>query len=248
MLFGRKKQKLPALYTDAERAALEAHITKYFGKIDTVIRDGDSPDISVDIAVISPTSERNFFTLVTIGMGAYRMGTPSKASKYGISLDYAELIICLPPNWNMQSILAGAIHDEQWYWPTKLLKDTARIPLNDSILIDQGSFFSAKRPYANNTNLCGVLATAPECDFDYNPDEDKYSDVCVMPSGKEVNLYQLVPLYRNEIEFLNKYTDTVNDEETRFFDYLYSRGAFENSGLSMIVDINRKSIIDYIDK
>jgi len=250
MLFSRKKQRLPAFYTDVERTALEAHITKYFGNIAAVIHDIDSSDINVDIAVIAPTSERNFFTLVTIGMGAYRMERPREMSKFEIIPEYAELLICLPPDWDMQGILKGATHDKNCYWPVRLLRDTAHIPAQDNILIDQGSFFSTERPYADNTKLCGVLAAGPDNVFDeVSWDTEKHFDVCVMPGGKEVNFFQLVPLYRDEIEYLSLHAGTSNEEEAIFYDYLYTRGTvtLENAVFSMIVDITRKSIMDYID-
>ena len=165
MLFGRKKQKLPALYTDAERAALEAHISKHFGAITAVIRDRDSVDISVDIAVISPTYERNFFTLVTMGLGAYCMNVPKKKKKYAYEFERTELMICLPPDWDMKDVLTRTAPDKKWYWPVKLLKDTAHLPIRDNILLDL-SLHSAERPYADGVKFCGVLLSEIDEIFD----------------------------------------------------------------------------------
>ena len=35
-----------------------------------------SPDIHVDIYIIEPTRKRNYYTLITSGMGAHRMNVP----------------------------------------------------------------------------------------------------------------------------------------------------------------------------
>lgn len=60
-----------------EMDALEAHIDKYFGKSKNVFHEIASPDIHVDIYIIEPTRKRNYYTLITSGMGAHRMnGSP----------------------------------------------------------------------------------------------------------------------------------------------------------------------------
>ena len=38
---------------------------------------------------------------------------------------YAEMMICLPPDWNMDQ---RAWNDERHYWPIRLLKTLARLP------------------------------------------------------------------------------------------------------------------------
>lgn len=99
MFFKKKKKKLPApeLYTEAEINALEAHIQHYFGEYDNVFHEIISPDIHVDIAIINPTKERNYYTLITMGMGAHRMNVPPEMSEH--MLERAELVICLPTDW-----------------------------------------------------------------------------------------------------------------------------------------------------
>lgn len=47
-----------------------------------------SPDIHIDVAIIEPTPERNYYTLVTMGMGAHRMSVP--LSLEGENFDRAE--------------------------------------------------------------------------------------------------------------------------------------------------------------
>ena len=60
----------PELYTEEEMSAVEQQIKKTFGEFDHVFHELVSPDIHVDICVVPPSEERDYYTLVTMGMGA----------------------------------------------------------------------------------------------------------------------------------------------------------------------------------
>ena len=61
---------VPEVYTEEEMEAVEGHIQQYFGKFENVFHELSSPDIHVDICVVPPSEERDYYTLVTMGMGA----------------------------------------------------------------------------------------------------------------------------------------------------------------------------------
>ena len=67
---------VPEVYTEEEMEAIEGHIQQYFGEFENVFHELSSPDIHVDICVVPPSKERNYYTLVTMGMGAHRMNVP----------------------------------------------------------------------------------------------------------------------------------------------------------------------------
>ena len=48
--------------------------------------------------------------------------------------------------------------------------------------------------FAENTKLCAAILTPPQGTEDG-------SEVCTLPSGEEVNFYQVLPLYRDELEY-----------------------------------------------
>ena len=75
------------------------------------------PDIHVDICVVPPSEERDYCTLVTMGMGAHRMNVPEELAEY--KLERAELAIALPADWKLDQ---ESMKDEKWYWPIRLLK------------------------------------------------------------------------------------------------------------------------------
>ena len=62
-------------------------------------------------------------------------------------------------------------------------------------------------PFAENTALCGALLVGPQ-DIVWNGGE-----VCTLPSGEEVNFYQVIPLYQEELEYkLEHDADTLIEQ------------------------------------
>ena len=114
----------PEVYTEEEMEAVEGHIEQYFGKFENVFHELVSPDIHVDICVVPPSEERDYCTLVTMGMGAHRMNVPEELAEY--KLERAELAIALPADWKLDQ---ESMKDEKWYWPIRLLKSLARLPI-----------------------------------------------------------------------------------------------------------------------
>ena len=71
-----EKPGIPEVYTEDEMETVEGHIQQYFGKFENVFHELASPDIHVDICVVPPSEERDYYTLVTMGIGAHRMNVP----------------------------------------------------------------------------------------------------------------------------------------------------------------------------
>ena len=67
---------VPEMYTEQEMNAVEKHIQTYFGEFENIWHELISPDIHVDICIIPPTKEKDYYTLVTMGMGAHEMNVP----------------------------------------------------------------------------------------------------------------------------------------------------------------------------
>lgn len=115
----------PALYSPDELERLDNHIEKYFGKATTVVHEFFSEDIHVDVSIIPPHEEHNYYTLVTTGMGAFSMKIPSEYQEDGLP-SRIELMMCLPPEWNPES------KESQENWPVELLRYLARFPIIES--------------------------------------------------------------------------------------------------------------------
>jgi len=179
----------PEVYTEEEMEAVEEHIEQYFGKFENVFHELVSPDIHVDICVVPPSEERDYCTLVTMGMGAHRMNVPEELAEY--KLERAELAIALPADWKLDQ---ESMKDEKWYWPIRLLKSLARLPINCDSWLGHGHTVENREPFAENTKLCTATLIDPQGTEDG-------SEVCTLPGGEEVNFYQVIPLYADELDY-----------------------------------------------
>lgn len=176
----------PEVYDEEEVEALDAHIEKYFGESENVFHEIVSPDIHVDIYVIEPTPARNFYTLITVGMGAHLMDVPEELDEY--KLKRAEMVIYLPADWDIYN------GDEEYYWPLRWLKILARLPIKHDTWLGWGHTVPNGGPFADNTLLSGVMLINPE-------DVEEGAAICELPNGEEVNFYQVIPVYEEEMNY-----------------------------------------------
>lgn len=173
-------------YDENELDFLENHIIKYFGEFTEVFHEMVSPDIHVDIAIIPPDDKRNFYTLLTMGMGAYKMSVPDGLKEY--RLERTELMVTLPADWEIKN------SEEKWYWPIRWMKILARFPINENTWLGWGHTIPNGEAFSENTELSGILLLNP-----YTKDEK--ADSLTLPNGEIVNFYQMFPLYQEEMEF-----------------------------------------------
>ncbi len=204
------------IYSPEDISILETYIEKSFGKFDNVLHEIVSPDIHVDICIINPTPERDFYTLVTMGMGAHSMNTPPELKDQ----NRAELCIYLPSDWKIND------SDEQWYWPLRWLKILARLPMNNDTWLGHYHTIPSGDVLADNTSLCGFILE--EADF-----ANGESSLCKLENDDIVNFYALIPLYEEEMSY-----KVDNNGET-----LMER-LEELEDFSLVVDIHRESAVD----
>ena len=184
-----RKNSEPEVYSEDEMSAIEQHIKNTFGEFENVFHELVSPDIHVDICVVPPSEERDYCTLVTMGMGAHRMNVPEELAEY--KLERAELAIALPADRKLDQ---ESMKDERWYWPIRLLKGLARFPIECETWLGCGHTMDNEEPFAGNTKLCASILIEPQ-------NAEDGSEVCVLPGGEEVNFYQVIPLYEDELNY-----------------------------------------------
>ncbi|MDU4961620.1 MAG: DUF2185 domain-containing protein [Sporomusaceae bacterium] len=176
--------QLPLLYSEAELDAIEQHVARHFGEYQNVFHEIVSPDLHIDLLILEPRPGHDFYTLITMGAGAYRMEVPAGYS----GPKRAEFLISLPKDWDIHS------KEERFYWPLRWLKILARFSLTNATWLGWGHTVPAGEAVAENTLLSSVLLTAP----DYFG-EDSIS--AALPSGEAVAFWQLVPLYEEELQY-----------------------------------------------
>lgn len=188
MSFFRRKKKEKELhlevYTDEELEGLDAYISDTFGSIDNVFHEIVSLDIHLDIGIIQPTNERNYYTLVTMGMGAHKMDIPPQLEGF---FGYAELMLVLPADWKIEDT------SEEWYWPIRLLKSLARLPINSKTWLGFGHTIDNQEAFANTTKLSSSMLISP-----FSIEEN---GTFVDLSNKRVHFYQIIPLYNEEVNY-----------------------------------------------
>lgn len=201
---GDNKSIAPEMYSEDEIDIIEKHIEHYYGNFEFVFHEKVSPDIHVDICLIPPSEECNWYTLVTMGMGAHLMNVPNQLKEE--QLERAELVICLPEYWKLDK---EHLKDEKWYWPIRLLKELARFPGENNTWLGWGHTVSYDGPLSYTTELCASILINPPCG-------NVGGNTCTLPDGEKVNFYQVIPLYRDELEYklkngTQKLLDKMND-------------------------------------
>lgn len=206
------------LYSEQEINELEAYIDVNFGKCEQVFHELLSPDIHVDIAIIPPHDENNFYRLVTMGMGAHSMNVPAALDTY--KLNHAELMIDLPADWKIQD------NDENNYWPIRWLKILARLPIESNTWLGYGHTIAAGQNHetlSENNKFEGVGLICAE---DINGEEA----VLKMKNKKHIHFYRMIPLYGAEMDYKQQCEDIAP---------LLKR--FDTADRNHVVNINRKN-------
>ncbi len=220
-----KKQEEPArqmpqyLYEESELDELDSFIVDMFGDYKNVFHEIVSPDIHLDVCIVDPTDEDPYYKLVTMGAGTYKMQIPEQWQKY--DLDYAEYVIYLPKDWNLNS------SEETDYWPIRVLKDTARLPIWYNTWLCYGHTTQSDEEgstYASNTDFNSVVLKFAE---------NKNGDIrLIMSSGKVINFYEIIPLYPEELKY------KMDNDADALFEKLEEKGIQYR-----VLDINRKNAL-----
>lgn len=213
----KKQESNMYLYTEKELDLYEKYIEEQFGDYNEVFHEIVSPDIHLDIIIIPPTASNNYYKLITMGMGAYKMNVPKEFKQY--QLERAELVLYLPPTWNIKS------NREEDYWPIRQLKILARLPIQYDTWLGYGHTVSSDQEnsfYASNTKFCSMMLLNA-----LNKDYDQL-DFKMETKGK-INFYQLFPLYKEELDLKQ------NSDANTLLDL------FDDEDIVPIVNIDRKN-------
>lgn len=188
--------------------------------------------VHIDIHIIKPTEERNFYTLVTTGMSYRPMTIPDSFPEEAKALNYAELVICLPPDWPLDQALStetqkvGEQQSEEYYWPIRMLKYFARFPHEYDTWLWQGHTIpngNPPEPVATNATFTGTILAFPIL-FSEEAHTLKIDD------SKTIHFLSLIPLY----------TEEMNLKLKKGADALYERLGKE--GITELLDIQRKNV------
>lgn len=212
-----KKETPRYLYSERELNKVSDYIERQYGEYDEVFHELVSPDVHLDVVIVPPTEEQPYYKLVTMGAGAYKMDIPREFRKW--KLERAEYVIFLPEDWDIKS------DKEEDYWPIRMLKDVARLPIDTDSWLSVGHTVTMNEdssPVASNTlfNSCVLFHS-------FGKNKQVVEALKIGLFGDEVNFWQIFPLYQEELEY--KFKHPVDDLIELLKD------------VPMVVDINRKN-------
>lgn len=198
---------------------IEEHVQLHIGEADTVFHEIISDLIHVDVHCINPTPERNYYTLFTTGMSYLPMKTPDELESHA----YAELLICLPPDW---PISQEAFQNPNHYWPVRWLKMLARFPHDYETWLGWGHTMpngDPPEPLSEETEMSGIILLPP-----IEADEQFFT--LEMDDGRILRFYAIVPLYQEELDFkLDHGSDALLEK-------------FDEYGINEIIDLGRRNV------
>lgn len=173
------------------------HFREIFpNKKSTVFHEIVSDIIHVDIHIMEPDEDDQYWVLFSTGMSDLPMTLPAEVPADEVPLyQYAEVMMLLPADWKLDE---DSLKDENYYWPIRLMKTMARFPHQYRTWLGYGHTVpnTAKyKPYAPNTGLNSVI-------FDQLKKE---ISIFQAADGTQINIYLLLPLYKQETKYKLKH-------------------------------------------
>ena len=189
---------------DLYDAEIGAHIERTLAPIDGVLHDMTPGPLRVHVYHVAASAERPFQLLITSGMSSLPMTFPD--GDYA-ELRRAELLIMLPPEWNVQA------QDDASTWPMQWLKILARLPHEQHTWLGYGHTITFSED---------ATATLPGTPFNsllLLPPRTLPEDFVRLQTadGENVHFYALLPLY--PAEFALKERDGLEALLARFDEY-----------------------------
>jgi hypothetical protein len=216
----REREFEPAFGDTENIELISAHITKHIAEPTFVFHEFVSDLVHLDVHVIVPTPERNYYTLVTSGMSDRPMTPPAEYAEQS----YAELMLCLPPDWPLSE---EGSEDLEVQWPVELLKHLARMPHEYETWFAESHTVPntpAFEHYTPNTKFCAVTFATPKT----APAEFAQLKVA---DDKTIHFLAVIPLYLAEIKLALK-----KGSEPLF-------GLLETNQVTELLDLKRKSLV-----
>ena len=178
----------------------------------------ESEIIHRDIFFIKATDDRPYHILLSCGMSALPMKIPDDIE----SSDRVEIMILLPKEWNLEY---ESFSDEKNYWPIRIMKEIMIAPHKYESWFGFGHTFAHddNEEFAEGIGFNSImLASSMEL-------SEEFTQI-VIENSKVIDIYTLIPLYNEELEFKKKNGANALLER------------FDNFGIEEIVKVGRKNV------
>jgi len=171
---------------------IDSHLDEFFDKSDdiTVLDEIKSEIIHSDIYIIKANNDRPFNILLSCGMSALPMNVPDDID----ASQHAEVMMLLPKDWNLNY---DSFKDERNYWPFRILKELTKLPHENETWLGYGHTYDNEEEFAKGIGFCSViLLNSMELSQDFTQIELE---------DKVVEIFSVIPLYKEEVEYKKKY-------------------------------------------
>lgn len=182
---------------------IQAHIDKVYpckDKEPFVYHEIVSDIVHIDVNIIPPDGDRDYYVLWTSGMSDLPMTLPD--GDYDKSEgERAELLMYLPGDWQLGGVGEDAAKmSDEYYWPIHWIKYLARFPHKYHTWLAMGHTLPNGEEYAPlgaGTQMGGFFFLPP---ISLGP---KYPGVNTLTckDGTKINFLWAIPMYKEEIEF-----------------------------------------------
>lgn len=199
---------------------VDNHLDRFFDENDDIVVFDEikSEIIHRDIFLIKATDDRPYHILLSCGMSALPMKIPEDIE----SSEFAEVMILLPKEWNLN---LESFSNEQNYWPIRVMKELMMLPHSNKTWLGYGHAFGHEgdNEFAEGVGFNSVLLmNSMELSSEFTQIE--------LENDKVVDIYTLMPLYKEELEF---------KKEKGTYELLKK---FDEFGIEEIIKIGRKNI------
>ena len=199
---------------------IDSHLDHFFDdNADIVVFDEIKSElIHRDIYFIKATEERPFHILLSCGMSAIPMKIPEDIE----ASELAEVMILLPKEWNLDY---ESFSDDVNYWPIRIMKELMMLPHQHKTWLGFGHTFGHEddEEFAKGIGFNSVmLAYSMELSTDFTQIE--------LGSNEIVDIYTLLPLYKEELEF---------KKQNSAYDLLECFDKFE---IGEVLNVGRKNV------
>lgn len=185
-------KKRPVRTTPYEKE-IHAHMQRVFPHREEKVFYEQSPEfLQVEIHMLEAPAKTDFHVLYTVGMSALPMTLPPELLPQYQGLERCELVVLLPPEWQLPLAEDGRTENRLW-WPVHILRYLSRFPHEYKTWLGWGHTVpnsAAYEPYDESTQLCGTLLAALQEEI----------SVFYAKDGTQINFYNLIPLYKEEME------------------------------------------------
>ena len=221
-----KKTNKVYAYDESQYNEVEQYVEKNFGEIKSVVHEPYAVSMHitgmhVDVAIIPPTKESNYYKLVTIGAGSYKMNVPEGLKN--TEFERAEFVMYMPADWDFGIDTIKVVDKKDW--PINVLKRFARMSMMCESWISVGhtmSLDAENTHFSEDTDLCSALCLPAI-------DKEGKRMYCNVPGLGKINFYVMAALYEEELFYVMKNgANAILDK-------------FEKNKIGLVVDTKRKN-------